>query len=74
MSRICEEFHCLPSQAVDEPLGLCLTIMDDRAYVRAKEQVDRADAEGKAGELPDDPMIALVVDIQFDIAREAKRR
>lgn len=69
MSCICEEFRCLPSEAVEEPLELALRIMEDRAYHRAKLAVSKCK---NLDDLPDDPMVALVLEIEFDIAR-AKR-
>lgn len=71
MSRICEEFGCLPSLAVDEPLGLCLAIIEQRAYARAKDIVERTE---HLDDLPDDPMVKLVQEIQWDLAREARER
>ncbi len=64
----------MPSVAVHEPIDLCLLIMEDRAYARAKQLVDQTE---KVEDLPDDPMVDLVQEIEFDIAREkieAKRR
>lgn len=46
-----------------------LRIMELRTYARAKELVERTD---KLDDLPNDAMIDLVQEIQFDIAREAK--
>ena len=68
LSRICEEFHIPPSQAVDEPLEVCLLIMESRAYAKAKQIVEQTE---KAEDLPDDPMVDLVQEIQFALAREA---
>lgn len=71
VSRICEEFHCLPSAAIHEPLDLCLGIIECRNYARAKRLVEQSQS---LDDLPDDPMIALVQEIQFDIAREARNK
>ena len=43
-------------------------IIEDRAYARALDLVKRTE---KSDDLPDDPMVDLVLEIQFDIAREA---
>lgn len=71
ISRLCDEFHCLPSQAVHEPFDLCLRILEYRAYARAKHLVEQSRS---FEDLPDDPMVALVQEIQFDIAREWRAR
>lgn len=46
VSRICEEFGCLPSEALrellDEPRGMALDIIELRAYARTKAQMDEA--------------------------------
>ncbi len=42
--------------------------MEDRAYARALDLVKRTE---KADDLPDDPMVDMVLEIQFDVAREA---
>ena len=71
ISCICKEFGCLPSAAREETdIDLVLRIMDDRAYARAKHTIETT----KMDDLPDDPMIGLVQEIQFDIARERKAR
>ena len=73
VSRICEEFSCLPSEAMHEPLELAMDIMELRAYAKMKDVVDRAE---KQTDLPDHPMIDMVSEIYGDIAQEirAKRR
>ena len=69
ISRICEEFQCLPSEAINEPLLLCLRIIEQRAYARAKDIVDHTE---KASDLPNNAMVEMVQDIEFDIAQEAR--
>jgi len=75
VSRLCEEFHCLPSQAAAElatEYGWeALEIMEARAYAHAKA---RFDAAKSAEDLPDTPVMELVKDIAFDLAREAMER
>lgn len=71
IGRICDEFPSLsPSQALHEPLDLCLRIVEYRAYDRAKELVEKTE---KLDDLPDTPMVKLVQEIQHDIALEAWR-
>lgn len=56
MSAVCEEFHCLPSQAVREletdPSRLALTIMALRSYRRTLDALDRQLAGQKGVSLP----------------------
>lgn len=42
MSRICEEFSCTPLEALAQPLGLTLDILELRQYARAWEQIQAA--------------------------------
>jgi hypothetical protein len=71
LSRICEEFHCLPSEALREweraPEGLLETILEYRSFAHAKAAVDRAQSKA---DIPQTPMCDLVQEIEFDIARE----
>lgn len=63
----------MPSQAVHEPLELALRVIEARSYSRAKHIIDRAE---KDSDIPDDPMIDTVWEIQREIVRdlrEAKR-
>lgn len=49
--------------------------MEARGYAAAKALVDRAEKQDvKLDDLPDDPLINLVYDIEFDIAKEARLR
>lgn len=79
MSRVCEEFGCLPSQALAEieegPTQLLLDVMELRAYAQAKRAVDETYEAGKRAavrggdmpELPDSPMVRRVIEIQREI-------
>ena len=83
ISRICEEFGCLPSQAVEElyegPTQLVLDIIEIRAYAQAKRTVEQvyeaAKARAEKGQdmggldLPASPMVQRVVEIQQEIER-----
>ena len=73
VSRVCEEFGCLPSQAVRElyegPSQLVLDIMELRAYVAAKAVVEQG------GDLPATPMVRRVMEIREVLDRmEAEGR
>ena len=74
ISRVCEEFGCLPSAAVRELMDdrdhLALDIMESRAYVRTKEAVARARTEA---DMPDGPMVEQVFEVEAELLRrEAK--
>ena len=68
ISRICEEFNCLPSEALgelmDEPRGMALDIMELRAYARAKDALDNAE---KKEDVADDPMVAKVWEVLHEL-------
>jgi hypothetical protein len=70
VSRVCEEFHCLPSQAVRElendPERLALKILPLRAYAKAKEIYDRA---RNKMDLPESPLIDEVTINDFVLHR-----
>ncbi len=56
---------------MQEPFGMALRIIEARAYARAKDTIENTK---KLDDLPDDPMIAMVQEIQFDIANEHRKR
>lgn len=74
VSRVCEEFGCLPSDAVrelmDDPAGLALDVMELRAYARAKEALDSAK---KAGDEPTGPMADMVWEVMSELLKRRKR-
>lgn len=65
VSRLCEEFGCLPSQAQEEledgDLGLLVTILEMRTYARAKAMVDQAERQA---DLPMTAAIRRVFEIE----------
>jgi phage tail protein X len=79
VSRVCEEFGCLPSEALVEieegPTQLVLDIMELRAYANAKRIVEQvyeaskraAVSGGEMPELPASPMIERVVEIMQEL-------
>jgi hypothetical protein len=71
VSRVCEEFHCLPSQAVKEimndPLNMAFEILELRAYAQTKEQLDNLK---KGDKEPTGPVAKKVWEIQQEIIRE----
>ena len=68
---MCEEFGCLPSAALREwrqaPVGLLETIVEFRAYASAKHAYDTA---SDAKSVPQTPMVQLVKEIEFGLARQ----
>jgi len=70
ISTICEEFHCLPNEAIkaiQEDEGFTLfKILDYRAYARAKEIYDRTPMEKR----PKNALMSMVSDIEFGLAKE----
>ena len=75
ISRVCEEFHCLPSAAIEEleagPLNLATDIIMLRAYAEAKRAVDGAKSED---DLPNSPLIDQVMEIQAELIKEQRGR
>lgn len=72
ISRLCDEFRCLPAQAerlwLDDPGDTAIQIVELRAYaaaLRAYQQVD-----GKIDKLDESPMMDRVLDNIFALHRE----
>jgi hypothetical protein len=61
LSRICEEFTCLPSEALRElrrlPVGLLEDVMEARAFAAVWAQIDRAKDKD---DIPQSPMRRVV--------------
>lgn len=70
-ARLCEEFHCLPSQLDQEDPRRIQELMLMRGYARAKEQLDNAKSEG---DVKPTPMIERVWEIQAEIMKDRRRR
>lgn len=64
VGRVCDEFHCLPSQAIreleTEPQRLAETIMMLRSYANLKDAVDRR-ISGQKVDIPDGYLLRLVL-------------
>jgi len=71
VGRICEEFHCVPSVAWREwlqlPAGFLETILEYRAYSRAKASYD---ARGRHASDP--PIMDLVVEHDFALVQDRR--
>jgi hypothetical protein len=73
ISRICEEFGCLPSAAIreleDGDADVLFTVLEMRSYARAKAHVDGAK---KQGDLKMTPAVRRVFEIEH-AAMQAER-
>lgn len=69
LSRVCEEFHCLPDEGerlvMDDPAHRAIDIIELRAYAQAKAAFDGVG--GKLDQLEQSPLMDLV--IQHDARR-----
>jgi len=78
ISRICEEFHCLPSQAIrewdDDAYGLALDVIELRGYARAKrawdDATDAQDADA-TDRLLQDEAVQTVAEMEHRLAKAA---
>jgi hypothetical protein len=71
ISRICEEFGCTPSEALNEPLQLALDVMDLRAYAKAK-QIYETTKDAK--DIPDSPIIDWVYRVSYERKQQRNRQ
>jgi tRNA isopentenyl-2-thiomethyl-A-37 hydroxylase MiaE len=73
ISRICEEFNCLPTEAMREmeeaPTGMIKDILELREYSRAKQIIDNAQKEE---DIPSSPVIDMVFEIEATLIKERK--
>ncbi len=73
VSRICEEFHCLPTAAInelfDDPSGMAIEILELRAYARAKEALDNAKSKN---DVAGSPMVDLVMEVQEELVKRKR--
>lgn len=71
LSRLCDEFQCLPSAALAEweraPVGLLEEILEARGFAKAKDLYDHAKSKT---DLPSHPMIDLVQAVEFELVEE----
>ena len=74
IGRICEEFHCLPSEAMREwrtsPAGFLEDVMEARAYAQAWAMVDGAKS---AKDIPSSPLTDLAITIRRELAEDELR-
>ena len=72
LSRVCEEFHCLPDAALIAhgrlPVGTIERIIEARAYAATMQLLK----DGKVKDLPDTDLTALAQEIEFQLVREER--
>lgn len=80
ISRICEEFQCLPSQAVREwdadDEGLVLDVMELRGYARAKQAWDQATESGDekaVSRLVQDEAVKRVAEMEYALIKKDRQ-
>jgi hypothetical protein len=77
ISRICEEFQCLPSAALRElerlPAGFLEDVIEARYYARAKADFDGAETDAARRALPASELLMLAQTITFDLVEEQRR-
>jgi hypothetical protein len=76
IGRLCEEFQCRPSEMVAElrrsPVGLLETIVEYRAYARAKAIYERACETARSrADVPRGDLFDDVAAIEFELVNEA---
>lgn len=71
VSRVCEEFQCLPSEAERElrrqPVGWIEEVVEARHYAKAKDVYDRA--ADKSAVVKGDALMRLVEENEYDHAK-----
>lgn len=73
VSRVCEEFGCLPSQALrelDRDPELVFDVIEMRGYAATRQAVKRATNDK---DHPKGPMADLVLDIECELFEERKQ-
>lgn len=78
VSRVCEEFRCMPDTAMqamyDDPLRLIDTILALRNYTRIRDLVKRR-IGGQKVEVPDSPIVTIVMrNIERAVLEDVERK
>jgi hypothetical protein len=72
---LCEEFDCLPSQALREylraPDGFLEQVIEAKAYAAAKRLYEEACAAGRASDLSVDGLVGDVMQNEAELVQEA---
>jgi len=74
VSRICEEFGCLPSAAIAEMRrhpDLVMDVISMRAYAKTREAIESAKS---ADDVPKGTMADLVNDISVELFKDRQQR
>lgn len=73
ISRVCEEFGCLPVDAIEalesDVDGLIFKILSLRSYAKAKQMFDEGLKETDVSKRPSGPQFDLVRDIYWDLQK-----
>ncbi len=76
VSRVCEEFHCLPKDAEtaieEDEEGLIFEVMDLRALAATKREFDHAVEQGKTIDQPS-PMMRELMQLEYALMQERRR-
>lgn len=71
LGRFCEEFQCLPSEALAEigrmPLGALEEIIEMRSFASCIRALDAADTPEKRRELPSSDLMDLAMTLHYEI-------
>ncbi len=77
VSRVCQEFNCLPSEALREieegPAGLVWRVIEMRDFARAVQVVEQAERDPGV-EVEVTPMVELVNELKAELLREMVAR
>lgn len=73
VARICEEFHCLPTEAIREirraPDGLIAQVIDAKHFMATFAMYEAAEHKDH---LPKTPMLELLQEIEFEEIRRIR--
>lgn len=75
ISRVCEEFHCRPSDAqreLDHDTGLVWTILRLRSLAAAKREIDTAAAQNRDITKTMTPAIRQVLSLEAEAAMQRR--
>jgi hypothetical protein len=78
ISRICDEFSCLPSDAEAElrrqPVGWVEEVVEARHYARAKAKYDAAESADRAALVKGDDLMRMVEENEYEHAGDLIKR
>lgn len=72
---MCEEFHCTPLEALEQPYDLAFTIMHMRSYAATKSLIDNAKKQSDVTPGPAVNEVREIMELLFrERNAEAKRK